>query len=86
MHRTAGHAPGIPRSVARFEWRQTRGSARQPGNVPNHGLIDNLPIGCTVEVPVLVDKSGLQLTRIGALPLQLAAIMQTNVNVQALAV
>lgn len=56
------------------------------GNVANHGLIDNLPIGCTVEVPVLVDKSGLQPTRIGALPPQLAAIMQTNVNVQSLAV
>ncbi len=56
------------------------------GNVANHGLIDNLPMGCTVEVPVLVDKSGLQPTRIGALPPQLAAIMQTNVNVQALAV
>ena len=56
------------------------------GNVANHGLIDNLPDGCTVEVPCLVDKSGLQPTRIGALPPQLAAIMQTNVNVQALVV
>ncbi len=56
------------------------------GNVANHGLIDNLPEGCTVEVPCLVDKSGLQPTRIGVLPPQLAAIMQTNVNVQALAV
>ncbi|HNP71756.1 MAG TPA: alpha-glucosidase/alpha-galactosidase [Kouleothrix sp.] len=56
------------------------------GNVPNHGLIDNLPQGCCVEVPVLVDKSGLQPTKIGALPPQLAALMQTNVNVQALTV
>jgi alpha-galactosidase len=56
------------------------------GNVPNHGLIDNLPQGCCVEVPVLVDKSGLQPTRIGALPPQLAALMQTNVNVQSLTV
>ena len=56
------------------------------GNVANHGLIDNLPAGCTVEVPCLVDKSGVQPTRIGALPPQLAAMMQTNVNVQALAV
>ena len=39
-----------------------------------------------MEVPCLVDKSGLQPTRIGALPPQLAAIMQTNVNVQSLAV
>ena len=56
------------------------------GNMPNRGLIDNLPQGCCVELPVLVDKSGLQPTRIGALPPQLAAIMQTNVNVQSLVV
>lgn len=56
------------------------------GNVANHNLIDNLPAGCTVEVPCLVDKSGLQPTRVGALPPHLAAIMQTNVNVQALTV
>ena len=56
------------------------------GNVPNHGLIDNLPQGCCVEVPVLVDKSGLQPTHIGKLPPQLAALMQTNINVQALTV
>ncbi len=56
------------------------------GNVANHGLIDNLPQGCCVEVPVLVDKSGLQPTKIGALPPHLAALMQTNVNVQSLAV
>lgn len=56
------------------------------GNVPNEGLIDNLPQGCCVEVPVLVDKNGLQPTQVGALPPQLAALMQTNVNVQALTV
>jgi len=56
------------------------------GNVANNGLIDNLPQGCTVEVPVLVDKSGLQPTKIGSLPPQLAAVMQTNINVQSLAV
>src|SRR5206468_13072501 len=56
------------------------------GNVPNHGLIDNLPAGCCVEVPVLVDRAGLQPTHIGALPPQLAALMQTNINVQALTV
>lgn len=56
------------------------------GNVPNRGLIDNLPAGCCVEVPCLVDKNGLQPTKIGALPPQLAALMQTNINVQSLAV
>jgi alpha-galactosidase len=56
------------------------------GNVPNHGLIDNLPQGCCVEVPCLVDKNGIQPTKIGALPPQLAALMQTNINVQSLTV
>jgi alpha-galactosidase len=56
------------------------------GNVLNHGLIDNLPQGCCVEVPCLVDKNGIQPTRIGGLPPHLAALMQTNINVQALTV
>ena len=56
------------------------------GNVPNNGLIDNLPAGCCVEVPCLVDKNGVQPVRIGALPPHLAALIQTNVNVQALTV
>ena len=56
------------------------------GNVSNYGLIDNLPQGCCVEVPCLVDKNGLQPTKIGALPPHLAALMQTNINVQSLVV
>jgi alpha-galactosidase len=56
------------------------------GNVDNNGLIDNLPHGCCVEVPVLVDKSGLQPIKIGCIPPHLAALMQTNINVQALTV
>ena len=56
------------------------------GNVANRGLIDNLPQGCCVEVPCLVDKNGIQPTKIGVLPPQLAALMQTNINVQSLTV
>jgi alpha-galactosidase len=56
------------------------------GNTENLGLIDNLPQGCCVEVPTLVDKNGLQPTRVGTLPPQLAALMQTNINVQSLTV
>lgn len=56
------------------------------GNVPNQGLIDNLPEDCCVEVPCLVDKNGIQPTDIGALPPHLAAMMQTNINVQSLTV
>jgi alpha-galactosidase len=56
------------------------------GNVSNEGLIDNLPQGCCVEVPCLVDENGIQPTRVGMLPPHLAALMQTNINVQALTV
>jgi alpha-galactosidase len=56
------------------------------GNVMNRGLITNLPDDCCVEVPCLVDKNGIQPIHVGALPIHLAALMQTNINVQALAV
>lgn len=56
------------------------------GNVPNDQLIDNLPVGVPVEIPCLVDKNGIQPTRIGSLPPHLAALMQTNINVHALTV
>ena len=54
------------------------------GNVKNEGLIDNLPQGCCVEVACLVDHNGIQPTKVGKLPSHLAALMQTNVNVQTL--
>jgi alpha-galactosidase len=56
------------------------------GNVVNTGLIDNLPGDCIVEVPCLVDKNGIQPVRVGRLPVHLAALIQTNINVQACAV
>lgn len=56
------------------------------GNVPNYGIIDNLPEGCSVEVPCLVDANGIQPTHIGKIPPHLAALMQTNINVQSLTV
>jgi alpha-galactosidase len=55
------------------------------GNVMNDGLIDNLP-SCCVEVPCIADGDGITPQPVGALPPQLAALMQTNVNVQALTV
>jgi alpha-galactosidase len=56
------------------------------GNVANQNLIENLPVGCCVEVPCVVDKNGVQPVRIGRIPSHLAALMQTNINVQALTV
>ena len=56
------------------------------GNVLNSGLITNLPQNACVEVPCLVDASGVQPTFIGDLPEQCAALNRTNINVQLLAI
>jgi alpha-galactosidase len=69
-----------------LEAMETNRPARINGNVSNWGLIDNLPQGCCVEVPCLVDSNGIQPTTVGALPTQLAALNRTNVNVQELIV
>jgi len=44
------------------------------GNISNDGLIDNLPDGACVEVPIRVSKTGFQPQKIGALPKQLALL------------
>lgn len=56
------------------------------GNVRNNGLIDNLPGNAAVEVPCHIDHNGIQPVRVGSVPVQLAAIMRTQINVQELAV
>ena len=56
------------------------------GNVPNTGLITNLPMEACVEVACLVDRNGVQPIVLGALPTQCAAVNRTNIAVQELAV
>jgi alpha-galactosidase len=56
------------------------------GNVPNDGLIDNLPEGACVEVPCAVDRTGVRPTHVGALPAQCAALNRTFLNVVELTV
>lgn len=56
------------------------------GNVPNRGLISNLPSTGVVEVPCLVDASGVQPTRAGALPPQLAALNRNYLSMNELVV
>ena len=57
------------------------------GNVMNDGkLIANLPEEACVEVPCLVDGQGVQPTRVGALPVQLAHLNLSNIAPQELAV
>jgi alpha-galactosidase len=65
---------------------ETHQPARINGNVPNSGLIQNLPEGCCVEVPCLVDGNGVQGTFVGVMPTQLAALNRSNINVQELIV
>jgi alpha-galactosidase len=55
-------------------------------NVRNGGLIDGLPGNACVEVPTLIDKNGVQPTRIGALPPQCLALNRTFLNVAELTV
>ncbi|MFQ3852296.1 alpha-glucosidase/alpha-galactosidase [Staphylococcus sp. 2S1] len=57
------------------------------GNVLNTGrLISNLPENSVVEVPCLVDASGIAPTYIGELPEQLVALNRTNINTQLLTI
>lgn len=56
------------------------------GNVPNNGLIENLPDACIVEVPCHVDRNGIQPIRIGQIPSQLSAVMNLSISVQQLTV
>jgi alpha-galactosidase len=78
--RNALNAPKIMNAMVSGE------PVRINGNVPNAGLIANLPGECVVEVPVDVDSEGLHPRVIGDLPRQCAALCRTNVSVQELLV
>lgn len=56
------------------------------GNVRNFGLIDNLPAGCCVEVPVLASQRGLDPIHVGPLPEQLAILNNVSARCEELAV
>jgi len=56
------------------------------GNVLNTGLITNLPNDAVVEIPCMVDRSGVTPCYIGDLPQQLAALNRTNINTQLLTI
>lgn len=56
------------------------------GNVPNTGLITNLPPDVCVEVPVFANRRGFNPVPVGALPPQCAALNNVSVAVEEMAV
>jgi alpha-galactosidase len=56
------------------------------GNVRNFGLIDNLPEGCCVEVPVIASKHSLRPLHVGPLPAHLAILNNISARCEELAV
>jgi alpha-galactosidase len=56
------------------------------GNVPNTGLITNLPENACVEVPVLVDRAGFHPIHVGALPPETALLTQLSSGIEELAI
>ncbi|MCY1143118.1 alpha-glucosidase/alpha-galactosidase [Actinoplanes sp. Pm04-4] len=74
------YAPQVIHSMVTGEQRRIH------ANVPNHGLISNLPEGYAVEVPCVVDRLGVRPERVGALPPQCAALNRSFVNVGQLTV
>ena len=80
IHRSREYCSFIIHSI------ETGMPRRINGNIENKRLITNLPQGCCVEVPCLVDKNGIHPCYVGDLPPQCAALNRTNVNVQELAV
>lgn len=70
-----------------IEAMETNKTFKFGGNVLNTGgLISNLPRKACVEVPCLVDASGVAPTFVGDLPEQLAALNRTNINTQLLTI
>ena len=65
---------------------RTRINGNQANQQANGLLIDNLPVNCVVEVPIWVDKNGLQPQKMGRLPTQCASLIKTNTAVQELIV
>jgi alpha-galactosidase len=76
----AEYAPQIIHSIVTGTPREVH------ANVPNLGLIDNLPTGAVVEVPHLVDGNGLHAVPMGALPPQCAALNRTYLSVAELTI
>ncbi|MDI3508750.1 MAG: hypothetical protein PWP55_942 [Clostridiales bacterium] len=79
-HRSKEHGSYI------IEGLETGRTYRGHFNVVNHHTITNLPPDAIVEVPGYVDYNGINIPRIGDLPLGCAAMCNSNISVQRMAV
>ena len=90
-HQLAGQAPvevrrNVLNAPAIINAMTSGETLRVNVNLPNQGLIGNLPEDCMVEVPTYVDGTGLHPVAVGNLPTQCAALCQSNIAVQRLIV
>ena len=56
------------------------------GNMPNDGLVDNLPSAACVEIPVWASRSGLESVRVGPLPASVAMLTGLSSQLEEMAV
>lgn len=80
------HVRSLEYASYMLEAMETNNPYKIGGNVMNTGLITNLPKEACVEVPCLIDASGINPTYVGDLPPQLAALNRTNINTQLLTI
>ena len=69
-----------------IEARETGRTYRGHFNVMNDGAIPNLPDESIVEVPGYIDRNGISIPQVGDLPLGCAAVCNTSISVQKMAV
>ena len=55
-------------------------------NIPNDGLVDNLPQDLVIEGPAIVDKEGVHGVKIGNIPKNIAALLRIEATIQDLCV
>lgn len=56
------------------------------GNVANDGLVDNLPRGACVEVPVVASRKGFEAVRVGSIPPSCAMLTGLSAQIEMMAV
>ena len=55
-------------------------------NIPNNGIIDNLPQDLIIECPIIVSKAGIRGVKWGNLPKNIAALLRIEASIQDLCV